>query len=174
MDAIIENLIYLLFLIGLVFVAMTWLRETSNYPYVKAGPLLTPAELNFYRVLQGAVPPGHALTVKVRLGDILVLKKGLSRKRALIMGAKIQQKHIDFVLCRASDMVPVCCIELNDASHNRKDRRERDKFVRGACAAAGMPILEVPAKRNYNQNELALMLAGQISTIEHPAQKGAA
>src|SRR5690606_21741553 len=135
----------LLVVVGVVFIAFLLIRNAGSYPYVKAGPLLTPAERNFHKVLVNAIPPGHALTMKVRIGDVLNVKKGLDKKRAMIMRAKIQQKHFDFVLCRTDDYTPVCCIELNDSSHKRRDRAARDEFVRGACAAAGMPLVEVPA-----------------------------
>ncbi len=51
---------------------------------------------------------------------------------------RIHAKHIDFVLCDPETMEAKLAIELDDASHNRRDRVERDKFVDGALSAAGV------------------------------------
>ena len=39
---------------------------------------------------------------------------------------RIHAKHIDFVLCDPGNLQPILCIELDDPSHNRPDRIERD------------------------------------------------
>jgi hypothetical protein len=52
-------------------------------------------------------------------------------------------------------MQPLLGVELDDASHARKDRAERDDFVDNAFAAAGLPLLRIPAQRAYNTRELA-------------------
>ena len=45
-------------------------------------------------------------------------------------------------------------IELDDASHGRSDRQERDTLVDQILAVAKIPILRVPAKTAYAQHEL--------------------
>lgn len=142
---------------GLVFfiiaIAVVRGRELKHLPYESRGPLLTPAELNFHHALKLAIPDGYVLTFKVRIGDVLKVRRGLNKKSALIMRAKIQQKHFDFVVCR-QNMSVACCIELNDASHRRRDRMKRDLFVRSACNAAGVPLIEYPAKKSYQVSDV--------------------
>jgi very-short-patch-repair endonuclease len=41
-------------------------------------------------------------------------------------------------------------IELDDRTHQRPDRRDRDTFVDRALATAGVPILRVPAAARYD------------------------
>ncbi len=55
-------------------------------------------------------------------------------------------------------MTVVCCIELNDSSHAADDRVKRDLFVREACKAAGIPLLEVKAAGGYSVTELKTKL----------------
>lgn len=133
-------------------------NRPREYPYVKAGALLTKAEKLFYEALVIALPPGCVIAIKVRFGDIVNVKKGLDKKGALIARSKIQQKHIDFVLCRRDSMTVVCCIELNDSSHAAADREKRDVFVREACKAAGVPLLEVKAAGSYSVTDLKTKL----------------
>jgi very-short-patch-repair endonuclease len=46
-------------------------------------------------------------------------------------------------------------IELDDASHERSDRKDRDEFLERALKAAGVPLLRVPrGTRNVYQREV--------------------
>jgi hypothetical protein len=47
----------------------------------------------------------------------------------------------DFCIVDQSTTEPLLLIELNDASHRRADRAERDRKVAEICAAAGMPLV---------------------------------
>lgn len=162
-----DMLIFLALALALAtFVFLVFLSKSAgsgSYPYESAGPLLTAAERNFHLSLEKAIPSGYVLTFKVRIGDVLKVRKGLDRKRAMIMRSKIQQKHFDFVFCRKEDMSVACCVELNDASHNRADRVKRDEFVRAACEAAGVPLLEVKAGRSYAVEDLRLHVMSAIN-----------
>jgi hypothetical protein len=43
------------------------------------------------------------------------------------------------------------CMELDDPTHNRKDRIERDKLVNTAFYDAGMPLIRVPFSGSVNK-----------------------
>ena len=55
-------------------------------------------------------------------------------------------------------MRPLVGMELDDRSHQRADRKERDEFVNEVFKAAGLPLLHVPARRGYVVNELAVQV----------------
>src|SRR6185369_4720053 len=71
---------------------------------------------------------------------------------------RIQQKHIDFVLCSRDQVVPVLAIELDDASHGRSSRRERDVFVNAIFDAAGLLLLRVPVRAGYVRQDLEKLI----------------
>jgi len=52
-------------------------------------------------------------------------------------------------------------IEVDDRSHNRKDRKDRDKFVNGLFDAMKLPILRYKAEKTYLVDEVK----EQVSTI---------
>ncbi len=54
-----------------------------------------------------------------------------------------------------ASLQPVLGIELDDSSHDRKDRKERDEFVDSLFAHAGLGILHVPTARAYQAVDLA-------------------
>jgi hypothetical protein len=116
--------------------------------------LLTPAERSFAGVLDGALPEGLTWFAKVRLGDVFVTKKGLTRSENTTARNKIDRKHVDFLLVRSSDLAPIAGIELDDRSHGRDDRKDRDAFVDEVFRSCGLPLLHVHAQAAYNQAEL--------------------
>jgi hypothetical protein len=115
-------------------------------PYFSKDRLLSKGELAFYRVLRQVVPPTLSTSMKVRLCDVIGCTGAGWRSG---FGAKISQKHIDFVLVDAATTDIRLAIELDDRTHQRADRRDRDTFVDRALATAGVPILRVPAAARY-------------------------
>ena len=126
-------------------------------PYRLRDKFLSPAELAFHIVLTQAVGDRYSINNKVRLWDVIYVPRSEDRRK---FENKISSKHLDFLLCDPTTMQPVLAIELDDASHARPDRQQRDQFVDNALAAAGLPILHVPAARTYSIAEVQ-------SQIEH-------
>jgi hypothetical protein len=116
-------------------------------PYFSKDRLLSKGELAFYRVLRQVIPASLSASMKVRLCDVIGCTGDGWRAG---FGAKISQKHIDFVLIDAATTDIRLAIELDDRTHQRADRRDRDTFVDRALATAGVPILRVPAAARYD------------------------
>ncbi|HHY55823.1 MAG TPA: DUF2726 domain-containing protein [Chloroflexi bacterium] len=131
--------------------------EGASYPYGLRDDFLSPAELNFYRVLVSVVSPETIIFTKVSLGDLFYAKtQDASAWR--IYTNKIDRKHVDFLLCNAQTMQPRAGIELDDRSHLRTDRQYRDEFVNRVFEAAGLPLLRIPVQRGYAPNELRSLM----------------
>ena len=140
---------------GLLLVAAAMVRgRRQDLPYVPAHALLTPAERAFFLVLQRAVGEDYQLFAKVRLGDILQVKRGVEGKRRYAAFGQISSKHADFVACDPRTFEVVGVVELDDQSHERPERRRRDLFFDAAMDAAGVPVLRVPVQRTYPVKEL--------------------
>ncbi|HUE76072.1 MAG TPA: DUF2726 domain-containing protein [Chloroflexota bacterium] len=138
-----------------------WLGNHRRLPYRKVESLLTPAERAFYAVLlRAAESERRQVFAKVRLADLFWLPGDVADR--LIHQNRINQKHVDFVLCDARQLAPLLAIELDDSSHQRSDRRQRDRFVNEACAVAGLPMLRVPVQSRYDERELAALIRQTI------------
>ena len=124
----------------------------ERWPFRRKDFLLTESEKEFYRVLCKAVEGRWAVFAKVRLADLVWLPKGTQNAQSY--RNRVQSKHVDFVLCERSAVKPVLAIELDDASHERESRQERDKMVDRVLSSAGLPRLRVRAKRAYAPAEL--------------------
>ena len=141
---------------GLLVVAWltAWLRGLLGpppLPYFSKDRLLSKGELAFYRVLRQVLPQGVSASMKVRLSDVIGCTGDGWRSG---FGAKISQKHVDFVLVDVVTTAIRLVIELDDRTHRLPDRQDRDTFVNRALAAAGVPILHVPAAAAYDPRAL--------------------
>lgn len=126
--------------------------QPERLPYARRPSLLSKAERSFFGVLLTAVGDDYIVFAKVRLADVLRVEKGRQDWRSWFN--RINAKHIDFVLCDPRNLAAKLAIELNDSSHGRADRRQRDDFVAKALGAAGVPHVFLPARRSYNPSEL--------------------
>ncbi|MCA9006654.1 MAG: DUF2726 domain-containing protein [Planctomycetaceae bacterium] len=127
----------------------------KTLPYRLTDKFLSPAELSFYHVLMQTVREEYTVSCKVNLSDIFYVSRP---NENLAYRNKIDRKHVDFLLCDTKNMQPLLGIELDDSSHAKKKRQDRDQFVDQVFAVAGLPILHIPAARGYNVSELAELI----------------
>lgn len=137
---------------GAVVYFLSRFDRKQGLPYEKRPRLLTEAELAFYRVLHSATAGDWPLFAMVRLADLIQVKPQSSGGQA--WQNKIQAKHLDFVLCDPDTLEAKLAIELDDASHEKPDRKARDHFVDQALSAAGLPILRVECAPQYDRGAL--------------------
>jgi len=128
-------------------------QTEETLPYRLRDDFLSPAELNFYRVLKQVVGDSAIICLKVSLNDLFYPKTG-NRSDNHIYRNKIDRKHVDFLLCDAKSVRPIVGIELDDASHQRISRVKRDHFVEQVFTAAELPLLRQPVRAAYNTQQL--------------------
>jgi len=117
-------------------------------PYQQKEALLTPAEQRFYETLAGATGERRTICPKVRLADLVEVRRGTPSRTAYFR--RISQKHVDFVICEGPSLVPVAVVELDDASHNSTRARKADAVKNAALEAAGLPLVRIRAARQYD------------------------
>lgn len=137
--------------LALILLMRTW-ASPGRLPYVARGQLVTKSELKFYKSLVKAVQDDFEIFAMVRIADLLRVEKGDKNRRKWLN--KILAKHIDFVLCDPGSLEPQVCIELDDPSHERQDRIDRDIFVNDAFESAGLPLLRIPTQPSYRSREI--------------------
>lgn len=117
--------------------------------YTRKTHFFSENERLFYRELRKQLHTEYEIFGQVRVADILDTNKKLDKQTGLRAFYKISSKHFDYVLCDKITLKIIAAIELDDSSHNRKDRIERDNFLNAACEDASMPLLRIKAKNNY-------------------------
>ena len=130
-------------LVGIGFIYKILNQKISRIDYREAyqpRQLLTNRELQEYKKLkQYADAHGWLICPKVRLRDLIEPKSGVEKQQILVN--KISQKHVDFVLVD-HEMNVIGVLELDDSTHDRSDRKERDKLVRDALEGAGITMIQ--------------------------------
>lgn len=114
--------------------------------------LLSRNEVAFLRVLVLLVGHRYLISCKVRLADIINCSDA-DWKRG--HANRIAQKHVDFVVSCARSSRIVAAIELDDLSHQRPDRRERDQFVNRLFSQMRVRLIRVPARWEYDRDGIA-------------------
>jgi predicted RNA-binding Zn-ribbon protein involved in translation (DUF1610 family) len=139
--------------------------ETSSnveYPYHQVDEFASPAELNFFFNLKSVVGDSAQIFSKVKLSDLFFAKTGDYGKNRSYTN-RIDRKHVDFLLCDPKTLKPILGIELDDKSHQRTDRQERDDLVNHVFQAAKLPLMHVSVQRSYSQSELKSKLSAYLS-----------
>lgn len=113
--------------------------EISYESSYQARQLFTRNEWQNYQKLRDvARVKNYEVCPKVRLLDIIEPRRGEKKYKTLFY--KIQSKHVDFVICD-QNMNIKAIIELDDNSHNRKDRQDRDQFVDLILKSVGYKVI---------------------------------
>lgn len=116
--------------------------------YTLKDRVLTAAEQKFLAALQPVVGDRFVILAMVRLAD-LVETKNQDRSTYFSARSKVAQKHIDFLLCQPDTFAPFLAFELDDRTHQRRDRRERDEFVDELLARVGLPLIRIKTAASY-------------------------
>jgi hypothetical protein len=154
----------------LLLLALVWV--TARPRYRRQDTLFTAAELSFYRVLDRAVGNDYRIFAKVRMADVVSPQRTVFRGLWWKAFTKVSSKHVDYLLVQSDTLAIVAAIELDDRSHAQKDRRERDRFVQKAFAQAGIPLLRIQARRDYNVGEVRKRIRKAIGR-DHGGDSGA-
>ncbi len=144
----------LLLLVAVVIRLVLPRGRPARYPYSRKAALFTPAERSFLGVLEQAVGQHYRILGKVRVADVIEVKRDVSRSEWQAAFNRISAKHFDFLLCDKENLSVVCAVELDDKSHNRSSRKERDAFLTRVCRNTGLPLLRIAASKTYSLPDL--------------------
>ena len=127
-------------------------EEKAKYRYNRKNFFLTRAEHECYDALVGAVGTEYRIFAQVHLPTLVDhTVRGQDWRAAL---AHINRKSVDFVLCDKAYLSPKLAIELDDKSHERPDRQERDREVERILREAGVPLLRLENRGSFSPSEL--------------------
>lgn len=142
-------------------------QKVEQLPYRKAFCLLTPAEKDFFQILEPIAKENNLyLFTKVRLLDILWLPNGYKYQP---YRTKVWSKHVDFLLCDRN-LEPKLVIELDDSTHQKEARIKRDEFLTAIFKNISLPFLRIPTRKSSESYDFA-GLSREIIFLLHSSQK---
>lgn len=142
-------------------------EEKAKYRYNRKNFFLTRAEHECYDALVEAVGDDYRIFAQVHLPTLVDhTVRGQDWRAAL---AHINRKSVDFVLCDKAYLSPKLAIELDDKSHERPDRQERDREVERILHEAGVPLFRIENRGNFNPSELAQKIKDMLNPKSTPS-----
>jgi len=127
-------------------------EEKKKYQYKRKNFFLTRAEHECFDALMAAVGNDYLIFAQVHLPTLIDNKVVGQNWRAAFR--HINGKSVDFVLCDKAYISPKLAIELDDKSHERPERQERDVEVERILQEAGVPLLRLQNRGRFDPNEL--------------------
>ena len=114
------------------------------------------AEADFFRVLMRVVAGrGHVLA-QVSLRQLLWLPgTNQTNPGRSACQNKIAAKSVDFLVSDPATLRPLLVIELDEPTHARPERQDRDVEVEQLLQAAGLPFIRLLTGRTYDTRELS-------------------
>jgi very-short-patch-repair endonuclease len=150
------KLIIIFIVLALIIILVELFRgkeaEIQKYKYKQKNFFMTRAEHECYDALVVAVGERYHIFPQVHLPSIIDNKViGQNWNGAF---RHISQKSVDFVLCDKAYISPKLAIELDDKTHERQDRKDRDGEVERVLKDASLPLLRLKNSGSFNPQEL--------------------
>lgn len=125
--------------------------------------IVTPVERWMYKIMIEEIPNDYFVAPKVGMKDFIGISKGPEHLKHF---RHIAQKHIDFLICKKEDLSPILGIEIDDNSHQKPDRKERDQEVNQIYNAVGFKMIHIPTK--ITENALRNTIKSLFNCTESP------
>jgi len=126
-------------------------ENTANLSnYIKKNYVMTQTELIFYRELKKVTDKLElSIFPQVNLERIINVKDNNKADRN-----RIKSRSIDYTIVNNKNCKIVCCIELDDYTHNYQNRTERDNFINELFDTVGIQLHRIKVNNYYNLEEL--------------------
>ena len=138
--------------------------KKSTYRYFAKNAIMTERENKFFQQLNEILGNKWFVIPQVHLSALLNHKvKGQNWKAAF---RHINGKSVDYVLLSKETMKPICAIELDDSTHNYKNRVERDAEVERIFADAKLPLARFKNPEKLSRQDIVNTIAAAIKKVQ--------
>ena len=153
----------ILVFIGIILVVL-WLKRPSRHEGYETKPatdatfrsferrpslFVNKSEFAFFHVLQRYMPDGHYLMSKVRLEDIIGVKRAIKNPDIRWkLRNRVKSRHVDFLVIDKSGQA-VLAIELDGPSHDTNETNNADHLKDGLFKACGIPLERVRTGESF-------------------------
>ena len=106
------------------------------------------AESTFFEILYRELPKGFHLHGKVRLEDIIRVKREVNPKLRWNLRGRVKSRHIDYLITNKAGK-PILAIELDGNSHDTSSAKVTDQVKTALFEAANIPLRRVRVGQNF-------------------------
>ena len=138
---------------------------TTNYnkdleKYIAKEYIMTRTEIKFYIELKKITDELNMIIFpQVDLERIIKVSDNNYRDRN-----KIKSRNIDYTIVRNTSYKILCCIELDDYTHNTKKAQKADKFKNELFEKVGIPLHRIKVNNCYNTEKIKELLQQDLIT----------
>jgi hypothetical protein len=111
------------------------------FPYRVRQSMMTISEKVLFDKLKLVIGDRFDIYPQVKLDKIFAVDQPRWNKYYVINFRRISQKSVDFLVVEKNKQAPLFAIELDDYTHENKDRRERDNFVGELFKTTNFPLI---------------------------------
>jgi energy-converting hydrogenase Eha subunit A len=156
---VMEISLYIIAIIIVVVAIIIKLRESpirspknNQYNYQAKQYFMTRTESEFFLMLDKAVGYRYYIFPQAHLSAILNHKvPGQNWKNAF---RHINGKSVDYVLCDKQTLKTVYAIELDDYTHQYRNRQQRDEEVERMLSSAGIQLIRISDYKSFDINSI--------------------
>lgn len=144
MNLLFLMIIFVVVVIAVLIVVKVKLKDEVGddeaWPFYAKKPLSQPEQVLYFRLVQSL--PDHIILAQVQLSRFLGVKKGNNYQSWF---NRINRLSADFLVCN-KDFSIVAVIELDDSTHQQKERQDADAKKDKALSSAGIRIIRWQSK----------------------------
>lgn len=140
-------------------------KNKPEYQYTGKTSIMTRNEQYFFDKLEKIIGDRFYIVPQAHLSVFLSERiKGQNWRAAF---HRINGKSVDFLLCEKGTSRPVIAIELDDFTHDRADRIERDRLVESICENSGILLVRFRDEEWENEQLIYEKIIKQKDLLEH-------
>lgn len=136
----------ILFIATVLIVKLIVAQKGKKPKYFAKSAMLTPTEIQYFQVLYSIIGDEYLIYPQINLASVIDKKGGGNFRTELF-------RNVDFGVFDY-DYKPILLIEINDNSHFRSDRIERDEKVSQICKSAKLPLVTFWVKDGIDVAEM--------------------
>jgi len=125
-----------------------------NFAYEKSKSLTTPTEQKFFNLLIESIDDQYYINKKVRMEDVINVKRRTEKKEKFGFRSRIKLRHIDFTISKKQTGEIIKCIELDDLTHLKNSKQASDDIIDKIFETAGVSLLRIPVQTNFEVGNL--------------------
>lgn len=137
-------------------------QARERLPYRLRENFMSSTELALFRMLQAMVGRHYVICPKVALNDVVYIVRPNENVHFF---NKIFRKHVDFLLCEPVSLRPAIAVELVRPVA-KTEIREADQFMHDLFLSAGLPLVHVPSREQYTEQDLAELFQLAITKVQ--------
>lgn len=138
------------------------MENNTDYLYEIRDCFLTKNEMNYISAMIKCLPQEYYIQPQVGLRTIINRTDNAQYQNEL-------NRYVDACIFD-KNYHPIAVIEINDASHLQKDRKNRDEKVKKICEEAGLPLITLWTSYGINPEYIKKRIEKAIEESKNPVR----